>query len=112
MKAFDQAIQRAHFTTLQCKSSHIASPNLPDPCDFGWKWDDAHKVYRPILTTNLPALESIIDLDSCKCKTGCNSGRCRCHKNSLVCSEISLCQNCQNSVEEYEMPHQDEDHEQ
>ena len=76
MKAFEQAIQRAHFTTLQWKSSHIASPNLPDPCNFGWKWDDADKVYQPILTTNLPAPESIIELSWCKCKTGCNNGRC------------------------------------
>ena len=44
MRAFEQGIQRAHFTSLQWKSSHIASPNLPDQCDFDWKWDDAHKV--------------------------------------------------------------------
>ena len=64
MKGFEEAIQRAHFTTLQWKSSRIASPNLPDPCDFGWKWNDAHKVYQPILTTHLPAPESIIKLGS------------------------------------------------
>ena len=69
MKAFEQAIQRVHFTTLQWKSSNTASPNLHDPCDFGWKWDDAHKVYQRILTTNLPAPESTIDC-------GYNSGRC------------------------------------
>ena len=34
MKAFEQVIQRAHFTTFQWKSSHIVSPNLPDLCDF------------------------------------------------------------------------------
>ena len=61
MKAFEQAIQRAYFTILQWNSSHIASPNLPDPCDFGWKCGDTHKIYQPILTTNLPAPESIID---------------------------------------------------
>ena len=54
-------------------------------CDFGWKSDD---VYQPILTTNLPAPESILELSSCKCKIGRNSGRCRCHKNSLVCVKI------------------------
>ena len=99
IKAFEQAIQGAHFTNLQWKSSHIASPNLPDPCDFGWKWDDAHKVYQPILTKNLPAPECIIEISSRKCKTGCNSGRCRCHKNSLVCSEMFLCQNMSSSYD-------------
>ena len=112
MKAFKQAIQRAQFTTVQWKSSHIASANLLDACDFGCKWDDAHKVYQPILTTNLSAVESVTELGSCKFKTGCNSGRCRCHQNSLVCSEVCLSQNCQNSVEEYTMRHQDEDYEQ
>ena len=62
MKVFEQAIQTAHFITLQWKPSHNASTNLPDPCDFGWKWDDVYKVYQPILTTNLPAPESIIEL--------------------------------------------------
>ena len=76
MKAFEQAIQRAHFITLQWRSSPIASRNLPNPCDFGWKWDDVHKVYQPILTTNLLATESIIELSTCKCKTGCNGDRC------------------------------------
>ena len=111
-KAFEQAIQRSHFTTLQWKSSHITSPILPDPCDFHWKWDDAHKVNQTLLTTNLPALESIIVLSSCKCKAGCNSCRGRCHKNSFVRSEMCLCQKCQNSLETYEMPHQNEDHKQ
>lgn len=41
MKAFEQAIQRAYFTTLQWNSSHIASPNLPDSCGFGSKCDNA-----------------------------------------------------------------------
>ena len=52
MKAFEPAIQRAHFTfhNIQQKSSHIVLPSLSDPCDFGLKWHDAHKVYQPILT--------------------------------------------------------------
>ena len=105
-------LSRGHNLLLYNGSHHIASANLPDACDFGCKWDDAHKVYQPILTTNLSAVESITELSSCKFKTGCNSGRCRCHQNSLVCSEVCLSQNCQNSVEEYTMPHQDEDYEQ
>ena len=76
MKAFEQAIQRAYFITLQWRLPPIASPNLPNLCDFGWKWDDVHKVYQPILTTNLLAPESIKEFSKCKCKTGCNAGRC------------------------------------
>ena len=54
------------------------------------------------MTTNLPVPESIIKLSSCRCKTGCDSGRCRCHKNSLLCSEMCLCEDCGNMEDEYD----------
>ena len=109
-KAFEQKILRAHFTALQWKSSHISSPLLPDPNDFGWKWNDADCLYEPVMTTNLPAPESIIELSSCACKGGCDSGRCRCRKNSLLCSKMCSCDNCQNNEEDdYDSPEETED---
>jgi len=32
----------------------------------------------------------------CKCKTGCNTMRCKCKKNSLVCTEMCFCVACEN----------------
>ncbi|KAH7823768.1 uncharacterized protein MONOS_1849 [Monocercomonoides exilis] len=32
----------------------------------------------------------------CSCKGGCNSGRCKCFKNSLKCSVDCRCENCSN----------------
>ena len=34
-KAFEQMVLRAHYSSLQWKSSHIPSPQLPNPNDFG-----------------------------------------------------------------------------
>ena len=36
-KVFRQMLMRAHFTALQWKSSHLPSPKLPDPNEYGWK---------------------------------------------------------------------------
>ena len=64
------------------------------------------------MTTNLSALESVIELSSRGCKGGCVDGRCRCFKNNLVCTEICLCDNCENSDEKEDindLPESDEE---
>ena len=47
------------------------------------------------MTTLPPAPESVIDLSICRCKTGCNSLRCKCRKNGLKCSDMCLCCDCE-----------------
>ena len=71
-EAFCQKVFRAHYTALQWKSSHLPSPSLPDPEDYGWKWDSKNSLYEAIMTTLLPAPEMIIDLTVCQCKTKCH----------------------------------------
>ena len=39
-KALRQMLIGAHFFALQWKSSHCLSPELPDPNEYGWKWDE------------------------------------------------------------------------
>ena len=51
-KAFEQMVLRAHYTCLQWKSSHIPSPQLPNPNDFSWNWNQDDKIYEPLMTTN------------------------------------------------------------
>ena len=92
-----QKLLRAHYTSLQWKSDHIPSPQLPDPKDHGWKWDNQHQLYDAIMTTLPPAPESIIELTECGCKTGCNTNRCKCLKNGgLKCTKMCKCYNCEN----------------
>ena len=68
----------AHSTAMQWKSSHLQHPNLPDPNNYGWKWDLNRKIFDPVMTINPPARESIIELTACGCKAGCKSDRCQC----------------------------------
>ena len=79
-KTLRQMVLRAHYTPLQWKSPHIPSPQLPNPNEFGWNWNKDDHIFGPVMTTNPPAPESIIELSSCRCKSGCRSGRCRCYK--------------------------------
>ena len=52
-KVFEQMILRAHYTALQWKCSHIPFPVIPDPEEFGWKWNEDGKHYEPIMTNIL-----------------------------------------------------------
>ena len=58
-KAFRQMLMRAHFTALQWKSSHLLSTELPDPNEYGWKWDETKEIFEPVMTKNPPAPDSI-----------------------------------------------------
>ena len=77
-------LQKVHFArkysdhtilVLVWKSAHLPSPVLPDPKEFGWRWNSSEKSYESIMTKNFPALESVIELCICKCKTGYTSLR-------------------------------------
>ena len=91
-----QKVLRAHYTSLQWKSAHIPSPQLPDPEDYGWNWDSQHH-HDAIMTTLPPAPGSILELTVCGCKTGCNTNRYKCLKNGgWKCIEMCKCYNCEN----------------
>ena len=63
--------------------------NELDPTDWGWK------VYMntlvPVPTIQPPAPERLLNLISCKCKTGCSRG-CGCRRKGALCSP--MCVNC------------------
>ena len=69
--SFWQKILRANYTVFQWKSSHTAKPTLGSPTDHGWYWDDETQSHTPVMTTLIPALESVVKLSLCKCTTGC-----------------------------------------
>lgn len=107
--ALTQKILRAHYTTFQWKSSHISSPVLPNPEEFGWKWLDDSTLFEPVMTTLLPAPESVIDLSMCRCQTNCKTLRCKCRKNNLNCTEMCLCTDCDNIEMDEDLEHVDSD---
>ena len=88
-------ILRSDYTSLVWKSAHLPSPVLPDPKEFGWKWNSSEKSYESIMTKKLPAPESVIELCICKCKTGCTSLRCKCKKTAYYVQKC-VCVDCCN----------------
>ena len=54
------------------------------------------------MTDQLPALEAIIETLLYKCqKSKCNSQRCVCRQNGLVCAEMCRCIDSKNELKEY-----------
>ena len=49
-------------------------------------------------TENMTAIRDRVALlmKGCKCKTGCTTGRCGCHKKGQACSEGCTCMHCKN----------------
>ena len=75
-----------------------ANTTSPDPGNYGWEMKDDQ--YVPIKTDQLPAPDAVIQMSLCKCRTGCNTMRCKCYKNQLGCTEMCLCANCENNGDE------------
>ena len=92
------------------KSSHLHKPTSPpDHENYGWEMKD--DTYIPIMTDQLPATEVVIEMSLCKCKKGCNTMRCKCHKNGLGCTEMCLCENYENTDDERDHLWSDEEEE-
>ena len=72
LSALKENVSRAH-----CKSAHIKSPSLPDPNDYGWLFNKKYHVFEPVMTSLVPAPESIIHLIVCNCKTNCSTNSCK-----------------------------------
>lgn len=66
--------------------------NNLDPEQWGWKSTKNGLV--PITTLKPPALERLLQLISCKCKTDCR-GLCECRQVGIFCTQ--LCQQCEES---------------
>ena len=77
------------------KRAHFSIQNLPSPEGYGWELNSS--LLDPIMTDNLPAPISLIELSVCNCESRCASKRCRCLKNNLMCTDMCKCQNCKNA---------------
>ena len=89
-RALLEHIKRAHFISMVYSRNLINMQQLPSPEHYGWKYNDVKEIYEPVMTSNLPAPLSVIDLVKCDCKKGCTKW-CSCRKNELSCTEICGC---------------------
>ena len=62
-----------------------------DPLDWGWGLEDNRFV--PIMTAMNAAPDTLLKMIHCNCTTACDTPRCSCRKNELLCT--SACGSCQ-----------------
>ena len=60
-------------------------------------WDQMSKL-QILWMTRPSALESLLDIVQCKCRTGCKTQRCSCLHSGLKCTAVCSCSECQNNL--------------
>ena len=73
-------------------TKHLIQQILPDPNEWGWKYDEGNRVFT-ISWMTIPQASAICqELVRCGCnkEKGCK-GRCKCRKVSLPCTALCKC---------------------
>ena len=97
-----QHILRVNFASYICKNCIIPILNAPSPVGYGWSI--VGDTLEITWGTQGSAPDSILEFVSCKCKKGCQTKRCSCHKANLKCTELCQCSSCENSEIDEEEP--------
>ena len=110
--ALKQAILRSHHQAIVWNHDTVANPVIPTPGNYGW--ENNGDGWTPIMTTELPAPQTVLHLVKCGCKTQCHSGRCSCRRAGLYCTDLCCCSDeehpCENvGDDEEEVEDQEED---
>ncbi len=88
--ALMQHSKRASYQAGHCWGMMmIASPELPNPSDWGWKKKDTGG-WEVNWTTLPEATKACLDLLKCGCKKECKKERCKSAKASLQCTALCL----------------------
>ena len=95
-------IQRAFYVALVWNLSIKPYPSIPQATDFSWKRQDGHLV--PVLCTNAPAPQALLELHRCSRRNSCMTNRCGCRKNKLfgtdACACLDGCENSEHHIED------------
>ena len=86
MIALKYKIFRSYFVCTVLKCAHLPIQNLPSPEGYGWELNG--NSLDPIMADNVPAQIGLIELSVCNCESGCESKRCKCLRNKLVCTDM------------------------
>ena len=71
--------------------NHSLLKKQPEEEPSNWGWILIDNIYQPLWMTQREASVECRELIKCVCKKGCNSGRCRCSKAGLPCTELCQC---------------------
>ena len=94
------AIYRSHLACNTWKKSLFPAPSYLNPEEHDWEYNPNNNSYEAVMTKQLAAPKHIVELCICKRKTGCESLRCSCKKNNVVCTEMCMCNDCKNCPNE------------
>ena len=91
-----QHFRRCQHQSMVWDQAKVPQPNISLPQDSGWKLEDGTLVPILMITEGVPS--ACKELKTCGCKTRrCNTARCTCNNNKMMCSLGWLCKNdCQN----------------
>jgi len=104
--AATQHILRAQLQALVWERALAPSLVTLSPTDYGYNDD-----YSPIPSSLPPAPQSVLEVIRCGCKTTCDTDRCRCHRQEMICSDLCECSpdNCLNDDPKPDFASDDED---
>eukprot|EP00794_Sanderia_malayensis_P002575 gene2575-2974_t len=100
-------IQRCNYQAYIWKQCFLAIIDMPSPVGNGWKEEDGLLVIDWM--DQEPAPSSLLEFVYCGCKGKCLSNRCSCQKNSLRCTHLCQCRNCENAGGEDEGEDEEDD---
>ena len=110
--ALNQAILRAHYQTTVWNDTTV-NPLIPSPQTYGWKSEGGEWI--PVMTTQLPAPNSVLHLVKCGCtKTRCQRASCTCRKAGFMCTDMCGCSDtgeaCDNTEQLDQVHEEEEEH--
>ena len=94
--ALEQHIQHANYQAAVWQRALDAEPTTPSPHGHGWALSP-DKSSLSISWMTLPAApEEVLKTTRRKCRTGCETGCCSCHRHALPCTDACACLDCGN----------------
>lgn len=102
------SICEGHFIKLpSIKKSLQQNMNMPSPSGYGWSVD-GHAI-NIVWMTKEPVPKDLLEINQCRCKSGCVSRHCSCVKSIVKCSQLCACENCKSCQEILECTDMGED---
>lgn len=95
LDALSKHVHRSNYQAAVWRRALTARPEIPSPLGNGWKLNNNEELAIDWMEQE-PAPKELMQLVSCRCRTGCNSRRCSCLKDSLSCTDACQCTACIN----------------
>ena len=83
-------MQRAMLSALVMKNATNQQPQLPEPDQMGWKWNEDH-LLEAITSTQPQYPDNAASISSCGCTTSKCKGRCKCKAAGIPCTKFCKC---------------------